>query len=229
MLRFDMSLLLAVRDDRDIVIASDGRVLGEDSGVLSDDALKTLALNRELCLGLAGPTDTIRLVLTALGIRCRGSHPVDLLGACQEVACPVDVDYVDARDELSSLHRWMTRRAPARPAIAQIPAVILAGGSDEGPVLCEWQFPARPMESSGSSGYAEAIAGSPPDAGTREWVEFQRIVREEPSTDNAEGRLTRAVRFCARNFGRTGPISETVDLRRLSQGFERVRAAPACM
>ena len=92
MLRIGMSLILAVRDDQDIVMASDGRVLDQDLGVMSDDSLKTLALNAELCLGLAGPTDTMRHVLTSLGIKCRGSHPIDLLGACQEIACPVDVD-----------------------------------------------------------------------------------------------------------------------------------------
>ena len=227
MLRFDMSLLLAVRDDRDIVIASDGRVLGEDSGVLSDDALKTLALNRELCLGLAGATDSIRLVLTAFGIRCRGSHPIDLLGVCQEVSCPVDVDYVDARDELSCLHRWISRRAPARLRLARIPAVILAGGTREGPALCEWHSPALAMEAKGAAGYSEAIAGSLLNDRTAEWREFQRIVRGERSTEGAEDRLTRAIRFCARSFGAAGPIGETVDLRRLSRSFALERAAPA--
>ena len=227
MLRFAMSLLLAVRDDRDLVIASDGRVLGEDSDVLSNDALKTLALNPRLCLGLAGSTDSMRLVLMAFGIRCRGSHPADLLGICQEVACPIDVDYVDARDELSSLHRWMTHRAPARLRFARIPAVILAGGLGDGPALCEWHPPARAMETTGTAGYSEAIVGSLPDERTAAWREFRMTVRGERSTDQAEDRLTRAIRFCARSLGTTGPVGETVDLRRWSRGFELVRAAPA--
>ncbi len=222
-----MSLLLAVRDDRDVVIASDGRVLGEDSGVLSNDSLKTLALHAGLCLGLAGPTDTMRPVLSALGIRCRGSHPVDLLGVCQEVACPVDVEYADARDELSSLLRWMTRRGSERRR-ARIPVVFLAGESKDGPALCEWSHPARVMETAGSGGYVEAIAGSLPEEGSRVWGELRRIVRGERSTREAEERLTRAVRLCARSFGAKGPISETVFLRRLSRGFELQRAeAPA--
>lgn len=222
-LRFEMSLLLAVRDDRDVVVASDGRVLGEDFGVLSDDSLKTLALNEGLCLGLAGPTDTIRHVLTSFGIKCRGSHPIELLGVCQEVACPIDVDYRDARDELSSLLRWMVRRVPVRWSFARIPAVILAGRSDGRPALCEWDHPARAMETAGSGGYSEAIAGSLPEEGSREWSEFRRMVRGERSTRRAEERLTRAVRFCARTFGSRGPISETVFLRRMSRGFELQR------
>jgi hypothetical protein len=222
-----MSLLLAVRDDQDIVIASDGRVLGEDSGVLSNDSLKTLALNSRLCLGLAGSTDTMSLVLRAFGIRCRGSHPIDLLGVCQEVACPIDVDYADARDELSSLYRWVARRVPVRSRSARRPVVILAGEASGDPALCEWHPPARAMEAVGSAGYSEAIAGSLPDEGTEAWREFGRMVRAERSTREAEERLTRAIRFCARSFGATGPISETVHLRRLTKGFELMQAAPA--
>ena len=220
MLRIGMSLILAVRDDRDIVMASDGRVLDKDLGVMSDDSLKTLALNTELCLGLAGPTDTMRQVLTSLGIKCRGSHPIDLLGACQEVACPVDIDYRDARDEVTGVLRWMTRRGPVRLHRRRIPAVILAGRSNDGPALCEWSPPARAMETAGSAGYSEAIAGSLPEEGTREWTEFRRMVRGERSTERAEERLIRGVRLCARYFGAGGPVNETVFLRRLSRGFE---------
>ncbi len=220
-----MSLLLAVRDDWDVVMASDGRVLGGDLGVLSDDSLKTLALNAELCLGLAGPTDTMRLVLTSLGVKCRGSHPVDLLGACQEVACPVDIEYHDARDEVTSVLRWMTRRILFGSAAARIPAVLLAGRTNGRPALCEWRHPARAMETAGSAGYTEAIVGSLPEEGTREWTEFRRMVHGERSTEHAEERLTCSVRFCARYFGANGPVNETVFVRRLSRGFELVRVA----
>lgn len=219
MLRIAMSLILAVRDDQDIVIASDGRVLNEDLGVMSDDSLKTLALNSELCLGLAGSTDTMRQVLTSLGIKCRGSHPIDLLGACQEVACPVDVDYHDARDEVTGVLRWMTRRVPIRLRLRRLPAVILAGQSKDHPALCGWSHPVRAIETAGAAGYSEAVVGSLPDEGTRAWTEFRRMVRGERSTQRAEERLTRAVRFCARYFGTGGPINETVFLRRLSRGF----------
>jgi hypothetical protein len=230
MLRIEMSLLLAVRDDRDVVMASDGRVLGEDLGVMSNDSLKTLALNAELCLGLAGSTDTMRLVLTALGIRCRGSHPIDLLGACQEVICPVDVGYLDARDEVTSVLRWMTRRIPIRAHGRPIPAVILAGRSDGRPALCEWRHPARAMEAAGSAGYSEAIAGSLPEEGTRAWTEFRRMVHGERSTRCAEARLIRAVRLCARSLGEGGPVNGTVFLRRLSRGFELNRVeSPAAV
>jgi len=220
MLPVEMSLLLAVRDDRDIVMASDGRVLGENLGVMSNDSLKTLALNARLCLGLAGSTDTMRLVLTSLGIRCRGSHPIDLLGDCQEAACPVDVDYRDARDEVTSVLRWMTRRVSIRVHSRRIPAVILAGRFDDRPALCEWRHPARAMETTGAAGYSEAMAGSLPEEGTREWTEFRRMVHGERSTQCAEERLIRAVRLCARSFGKGGPVNGTVFLRRLSRGFE---------
>jgi len=220
MLKGGMSLILAVRDQQDIVMASDGRVLDEDLSVMSDDSLKTLALNAELCLGLAGPTDTMRQVLRSLGIKGVGSHPVDLLGACQEMGCPVDVDYRDARDEVTSVLRWMTRRVPVRWRCARIPAVILAGRSYDRPALCEWSHSTRTMEMAGSTGYSEVMVGSLPEEGTREWAEFRWMVRGEQSTHGAEERLTRAVRFCARSFGTGGPVSETVFLRRLSRGFE---------
>ncbi len=219
-----MSLILAVRDDRDVVVASDGRVLGEDLGVMSNDSLKTLALNATLCIGLAGPTDVMRLVLDSLGIKCRGSHPVDLLGVCQEVACPVDVDYRDARDEVTSVLRWMTRRVVIRSRFTRIPAVILAGRSIGRPVLCQWSHDARVLETTGADGYSDAVAGSLPEWGTGEWDAFQRMVHGERSTEHAEQRLIRAVQFCARYFGARGPVSETVFLRRLSRGFELVRA-----
>jgi len=219
-----MSLILAVRDDRDVVVASDGRVLGEDLGVMSNDSLKTLALNATVCLGLAGSTDVIRLVLGSLGIKCRGSHPIDLLGVCQEVACPVDVDYRDARDEVTSVLRWMTRRVAIRSRFARNPAVILAGRSVERPALCQWSRDARPLETADVHGYSEAVAGSLPERGSGEWDELYRMVRGVRSTEHAEQRLTRAVQFCARYFGTRGPVSETVFLRRLSRGFELVRA-----
>jgi len=220
-----MSLILAVRDDRDIVVASDGRVLDRNHAVMSNDSLKTLALNETLCLGLAGSTDTMRHVLGSLGIKCRSTHPIDLLGSCQEVACPVDVDYGDARDELTSVLRWMVRRFPVRRLRVQVPAVILAGRSGGGPTLCRWSRPARAVEAAGQAGYSEAIAGSLPEQGTLEWGEFSRLVQGERSTQRAEERLTRAVRFCARYFGADGPINETVHLRRLSRGF-RLDKAP---
>ena len=223
-LRLGMSLILAVRDDHDIVIASDGRVLGEDSAVMSDDSLKTLALNAELCLGLAGPTDLMRQVLSSLGIKCRSAHPIELLGVCQEIACPVDVDYRDARDEVTRVLCWMTRRVSIRSTSRRIPAVILAGRSNDHPALCEWRQPAFAVEATGGFGYSEAIVGSLPAEGTREESEFRRMVRGEQSTERAEERLTRAVQFCARYFGATGPVNEAVFLRRLSRGFELVRA-----
>ena len=134
MLRLGMSLILAVRDDRDVVVASDGRVLGEDLGVMSNDSLKTLALNATVCLGMAGSTDVMRLVLGSLGIKCRGSHPIDLLGVCQEVACPVDVDYRDARDEVTSVLRWMTRRVVMRINMVD----IAQAGCQCGLYLCKY-------------------------------------------------------------------------------------------
>lgn len=223
MLWIGMSLILAVRDDRDVVVASDGRVLGEDLCVMSDDSLKTVALNPMLCLGLAGPTDMMRQVLTSLGISSRGSHPIELLGVCQEVACPVDVDYRDARDEVTSVLRWMTKRAAIRSRRTRIPAVILAGRSNDCPALCQWSCHARAMETTGAAGYSEAIVGSLPERGTREWGEFHRMLYGERSTERAEQRLTRAVQFCARYFGAGGPVNEMVFLRRLSRGFELVQ------
>jgi len=218
-----MSVILAVRDDRDVVMASDGRVLGERLDVLSDDSLKTLALNPGLCLGLAGPTAAMRPVLTSLGIRCRGSHPVDLLGVCQEAVCPVDVDYSDARDELTNVLRWMTRRVSSGPRSPSIPAVLLAGRSNDRPALCEWRHPAYAMETAGTAGYSDAIVGSLPEERSPERAEFLRLVQGKRSTDRAEERLTRAVRYCAGYFGVKGPVSRTVFVRRLSRGFRLIR------
>ena len=217
---------MAVRDDQDIVMASDGRVLSEDQAVMSNNSLKTLALNGQLCLGLAGPTDSMRQVLSSLGFKCRRTHPADLLGVCQEVACPVDIDYRDARDEVTGVLRWMTRRVPHRSRLARFPAVLLAGRSNDSPSLCEWNHPTWAMEASQPAGYSDAVVGSLPDKGSREWVEFHRMLSGERSTQRAEERLTRAVRFTARYFGRGGPVNETVHLRRLSQEFQLIRDTP---
>ena len=122
----------------------------------------------------------------------------------------------------------MDATAPAtgtqRPVSSRrIPAVILAGRSDGRPALCEWMRPDLPMEAAGRSGYSEAIVGSLPVEGTREDGDFRRMLRGESSTERAEERLTRAVQFCARYFGATGPVNDEVFLRRLSRGFELVR------
>ena len=220
-----MSVIVAVRDDQDIVMACDGRVLGEDSRVMADDALKTLALNADLCLGLAGHTGAIRQVLASLGLKCRGTHPIDLLRSCQEVSCPVDVGYADARSELTGLLRWMHRRGRSSRS-PRIPAVVLAGRWKDEPALCGWQDPdpVWVIDQAPLSGYSEAVVGSLPQEGTSALDTFRGLIRGERSTDEAEPRLTRAVRFCARYFGATGPVSETVFLRRLSRGFALSRA-----
>ncbi len=218
-----MSVIVGVRDDRDVVMACDGRVLGEDSRVMADDALKTLALNANLCLGLAGHSDALRQVLGSLGLKCRGTHPIDLLRSCQEVSCPVDIGYIDARAEVSGVLRWMLRRGRSSRKTS-IPAVVLAGRWKDDPVLCGWRHPTWTVDQTSLAGYSEAVVGSLPEEGSRELCEFRGLIRGERTTDYAEGRLTRAVRFCARYFGASGPVSGTVFLRRLSRGFVLSRA-----
>jgi len=213
-----MSLIVAVKDDADIVLASDGRVLDESSAVLSEDSLKTLALNGELCLGLAGQTRAMKQVLLSLGIKCRSTHPVDLLGECQEAACPVDVEYSDARREITSLLSWMERRSPPGSWIERIPSVILAGRDGDSPALSRWGQPAW-MGESLTEGYCHAVVGSLPEVGSTAWSGLNRMLEEERTTKNAEVRLARAVRLCAHHFGPSGPINGNVFLRRLSTGF----------
>ncbi|MCD6135955.1 hypothetical protein J7J63_04495 [Candidatus Bipolaricaulota bacterium] len=213
-----MSLIVAVKDDADIVLASDGRVMDESSAILSEDSLKTLALNGDLCLGLAGQTRAMKQVLSSLGIKCRSTHPVDLLGECQEAACPVDVEYSDAKREITSVLSWMERRSPPDSWIERIPSVILAGRDGDAPALSRWGQPAWMGESS-TDGYCHAIVGSLPEVGSVAWRGLNRMLEEERTTENAETRLARAVRLCARHFGASGPINGNVFLRRLSTGF----------
>lgn len=219
-----MSLIVAVRDDQDLVAACDGRVLGPDSAVMSDEAWKTMALNRELCLGVAGPTDAIRAVLTSLGLNCRGTHPVDLLRACEEARCPIDVGYRDAQNELTAVLRWMKRRSPLSSWSARLPALLLAGRAGGMPTLSGWSPPTWAEDESPSSGYSRMVLGQLPGDDSPARAAFQTIVDEEPSVRGAEERLARGVRFCARYFGPTGPVSGTVFLRRLSDGLRMLRA-----
>jgi len=191
---------------------------------MSDDSLKTLALNPELCLGLAGQTDSMRQVLSSLGLKCRGAHPIDLLSECQEIQCPVDIDYRDARDEVVGVLRWMVHRVPHRARRRRVPAVVLAGRWQAGPALCRWDHPAWVPDQAPLTGYSAAVIGEVPDEGSRELAEFQKIVHGQRTTHQAESRLSRAVRFCARYFGTHGPVNEIVFLRRLSQGFQLTRA-----
>jgi hypothetical protein len=214
-----MSLIVAVRDDQDIVLASDGRVLDDRSYVISEHSLKTLALNHDVCLGLAGPTYTMRQVLTALGVRCHSTHPIDLLGECQEAACPVDVDYSDARDEITKVLGWMGRHFSPSKRLTSVPSVILAGKEGAEPALSQWAFPVRELESSVTVGYSHAIVGSLPDPGSQELAELHRMVQEKQTTVGAEERLAKAVRFCAEYFGMYGPINKNVSVRRMSRRF----------
>ena len=217
-----MSLILAVRDDADIVLACDGRVMDESSSVLSEDSLKTIALNRDLCLGLAGQTDTMKQVLSSLGVKCRNTHPVDLLGECQEAACPVDVDYIDAKREISRVLSWMERRLSPSGCSGRIPSVILAGRVGNSPTLSRWSYPLW-LEESSTKGYFRAIVGSLPEVGSPAWNGLNELLGEEGATVDAEVRLTGAVRLCADYFGAGGPINENVFLRRLSTGFDLFR------
>jgi hypothetical protein len=218
-----MTLILAVRDDSDIVVACDGRVLAADLTVLSNDSPKTLALNPELCLGLGGVSDSMQQVLRSLGLKCRNTHPIDLLNECQEIHCPVDIDYRDARDEVGRVLRWMIRRVPLSVRRTWIPVVVLAGRYETSPALCGWNYPTWTPDGTPRTGYSQAVFGRVPEEGAWELAQFQAIVRGERTTDRAESRLLRAVGFCARYFGVHGPVGGTVFLRRLSQGFRLTR------
>jgi len=222
-----MSLILGVRDDHDIVVASDGRVLDARCAVLSDDSLKTLALNEELCLGLAGSTDGMHHVLVALGIRCRGAHPVDMLRLCQETVCPVDIEYRDARAELIALFRWMACRTSAVQCAGWIPSVVLAGRCHGRPAVSRWAGSPRPIEAAGSAGYFEAVVGTYPGRTGSGGVELRRMVQGQGTTERAEERLTRAVRLAERSLGEGSAVGGTVCLRRLSHRFELRRADEA--
>ena len=218
-----MSIILAVKDDQDIVMACDGRVLASDLSVMSDDTPKTLALNHNLCLGLGGPTDAMELVLRALGIKCAGAHPIDLLSECEEVYCPIDMEYCDARDELAKVLQWMLRRAPRSEHRSRVPVVLLAGTWSNSLGLCGYDYPTWLPDESPATGYSQAVLGRIPDSGSCELTEFHDLVRGQ-TTAKAESRLSCAVRFCARYFGASGPVNETVFLRRYSEGFQLTRA-----
>lgn len=220
----EMSLILAVKDDQDIVMACDGRVLAADLTVMSDESPKTLALNSELCIGLGGPTDSLQQVLDALGLKCAGTHPIDLLSECQEVHCPVDIGYGDAQDEVAEVLQWMIRRVPHPERRTRIPVVVLAGRCSDRLALCGWDYPAWIADQAPFKGYSAAVLGRVPDEGSTELPEFQAMVHGEATTAQAESRLSSAVRFCARYFGACGPVSETVFLRRLSLEFQLTRA-----
>lgn len=216
-----MSLVVAVRSDLDIVMACDGRVLARDLSVMSDDAPKTIALNGDVCLGLTGPTDALRHVLASLGVPCRGAHPVDLLLSCQEVQCPVDLSYEDARSELTGFLRWMVRRVAPRERVERIPSVVLGGRNRGVPALAGWRFPTWRTLESPQVGRQTLSVGQVPPPGSPAGTAFQALVSKgEPIGET----LAQAVRICARHFGPAGPISETVFLRHLSRGFLLARA-----
>ncbi len=217
----EMSLVVAVREDQDIVMACDGRVLAENLSIMVDNAPKTLALNAELCIGLAGPTDTLGHVLASLGIRCRGTHPADLLESCQ-ARCPIDINYEDARAEVARVLHWMLRRVAPADRVGRIPSVLLGGRRAGSPALAAWQLPLWITEENASTGRHTASVGQVPPSGSRELAAFREAVTGERP---AEDRLAQAVRICARYFGSEGPIGEVVFVRRLSQGFRLVRAA----
>jgi hypothetical protein len=220
-----MSLVVAVRDDQDLVVACDGRVLSDDLSVMAEDAPKTLALNAELCLGLAGPTNALRHVLASLGLRCRGAHPADLLRVCQEARCPVDIRYEDARSELSGVLRWMLRRVAPCDRGGRIPSILLAGQNAGAPTLAGWKSPTWTPDQSPPAGRWSAVVGQVPPRGSRELEAFREMVNDGATHRPAEECLAHAVRLCARYFGPRGPIGETVFLRRLSQEFLLARAA----
>ncbi|MGD9676596.1 MAG: hypothetical protein AB7V19_07925, partial [Candidatus Bipolaricaulia bacterium] len=173
-----MSLVVAVRSDLDVVMACDGRVLSHDLSVMSDDAPKTIALNGDVCLGLAGSTDSLRHVLASLGISCRGSHPVDLLLSCQEARCPVDLSYEDARSELTGFLRWMVRRVAPRDRIATVPSVILGGRSGGFPALAGWRFPTWRIVESPQLGQQSLSVGQVPPPGSPAGATFRALLSE---------------------------------------------------
>jgi hypothetical protein len=225
-----MSLIVAVKDEQDVVIASDGRVLAEDASVMSNDSLKTLALHDALCLGIAGPTKSMRHVLGALGLKCGRVHPADIIRVCQDVGCPIDVDYADAHRELIAVIRWIARRSPAGSLESRVPPTVLAGRRGDVPTLCSWTRPTWRAVASPSQGFSGVSIGPLPDRDSDARTRYDRLVRGDATTHNGERRLADAVRFCAHYFGDDGPINATVFTRRLTQGFrlmqEDDRGAP---
>ena len=223
MIECDMSLIVAIKDEFDAVIASDGRVLGERHEILSNESLKTVALNRQLCLGIAGHTPSMREVLGSLGLRARRAGPEELLTLCEVIDCPIDADYPDAHRELSSVFRWMTRR-PRRARFGELPAVLLVGRRGGSSALDGWGESRWAGHDAAPRVVAHAAVGMLPEEGSAASSSVRRLIAGGETTVGAESRLTEAIRRSADHFGTTGPVSRTVFVRRLSDDFRLVRS-----
>lgn len=219
-----MSLVIALRDDKDIIVASDGRVLDLNLAVLSNETHKTLPINDGLIISLTGHTDYMVQILWALGFRCSDTTAVNLMRVCEEDETPVEIEYRDARNIITrELARIVPNIEPEHRK-GYAPSAILAGKMRDVPALCSWGEPTWEMNQWPLNGFSASIIGKIPPIDSEECHKFRITAYGNHKTDGAESRLVEAIRSCADYWGEEGPVNKVVFLRRLSSPFQLTRA-----
>lgn len=217
-----MTLITAIRDNKDAVIASDTRVLNLDYSFRSDAAQKAVAINDSLIIAIGGNTIYGIEILRALGFRCQDTDSVTYMSSAQ-LEAPLDLEYRDARARVTRELRRIIPAIDPKNLADHAPGAILVGFLRGAPSLCSWGTPKWEMNQWPLLGFSSATIGKPPPAKSKERGEYQRIAYGNHLTKDSEKRLVRATRHCADYWGNDGPISQSVLLHRLSDPFHPTR------
>ena len=220
-----VTLIAALRDNDDVVIASDTRVLNMDLSVRCDGACKTLPVNDNLLIAIGGYTEYGVQILRALGFRCQDTNPVSSMRSCLEEETPMELKYRAARDIIAKEVSRIIPSIDPQDGANLVPGVILAGRLRGVPSLCSWGGPEGKMIQWPLLGFSAAVVGKPPPEGTIDCDTFQELAYKNLRTRDSESNLIAAFRYCADYWGDTGPVSRDLFLHRLSDPFHPTKIA----
>jgi len=214
-----MSLLLGYIEDRDFVIAADGRAGGTPE---SEYALKTVRVTPRIVLGCTGETKFMRPVLFALGFSGAESSDEDRLFWDIELSGqPLKVSYEQARGRVNRIISANADKYAAEDEKG-LAAVLIGRKGPSCLRVSVWSKtngwrPPEPDTINCTSEGRMRLGYLPPRASDSEvW----RRVYERRSGLPLEERLAEAIRWCSGlQEGPERKINGNVFTRRMSEGF----------
>ena len=225
-----MTFGVAVKQQGDIVIAVDGRMKFHDGRTPAEQVLKSVRLNKSLCLAMSGDTPYMVPILDALGLPTEDIPHDRLFQVWEESGEELPIGYNKAKVIIKATLPELVSAAQARGEIDKLVGILLAGKLSTGPFLCNWgsiaealkcgDDPCQPQQEASARYGGCLFIGRIPSEGTIERDRLMKLVLGEGRIAGAEPRLVSAVRFIsAWDAGKTKSVGMNVSTRRFSNEF----------
>jgi len=213
-----MTLILAVVDDKDVVVAADGRMTREDETVLAEQVLKTVRLNDRLCVAFSGKTEYIRKVLSRLGVSPIPSDHRRLMEAWEDSGQELRIGYQKAQHAITKEVQKIVSEVGIERAKKMSVNALLASRVKGKPVLCFWGPDNKwsPCEKKGPK-FEMVWAGKVPQT-AKAFSQFVALVKAGIERQDVRSGLVDAIRFAA-EANDYKVINGNVSIRSLLTGF----------